>query len=282
MIKLLKSISFLSNKNDELKSLITKSLNIWYVLFLVIMFPIREIAWSTSASSNLPVNFYTIIMGAGFLSAMKQIFFQRSFLFSVFTYISFQYLYRHSGPFLDGGDNLMSLLLFYNMIVNSDQLSPAFNFFSNLGIMSGKLQIALVYLVAGLTKVTGHLWTTGTALYYALNVDIFTHPLMKDFVNTNVLISTIGSYSILLFQISFPFMVWNSKLKRIYLLAGTFLHLGILFGMGLTTFGCAMIISYFAFYSNQEAKLILTRLEKLLNTRINLLTLLGKEKHGIN
>lgn len=252
------------------------------MLFLVIMFPIREIAWNTSASSHIHLNFYTIIMGAGLLSALKQIFFQRSFLFSVFTYISFQYLYRHSGPFLDGGDNLMSLLLFYNMIVNLDQLSPVFNFFSNLGIISGRLQIALVYLVAGLTKITGHLWTTGTALYYALNVDIFTHPLMKDLVNTNILISTIGSYSILIFQISFPFMIWNFNFKRIYLLAGTVLHLGILFGMGLTTFGCAMISSYFVFYSNQEAKHTLACLQKLLHFRINLLTLLGKEKHGIN
>jgi hypothetical protein len=159
----------------------------------------------------------------------------------------------------DGGSNLMRLLLLYlavgNVLAAPEQLGvPVGACARNLTLVACRLQIALVYLCAGLYKVTGHLWTNGMALYYIGQSDYATDSVLTDML-TDPLVSFVACYSVVAFQVSFPFAVFT-RLRKLVLGFGVLFHVLIIVTLGLTCFGLAMIISYLAFARERETALL--------------------------
>lgn len=171
-------------------------------------------------------------------------------------------LYSRAYTVLNGGNNLMILLLFYLIFVNSSGrpsntlyrykwLSEASDVFSVAGLFMCRIQVAIVYCTAAVLKITGKLWGSGMALYYIGQSD-FAMPWFADFSFNNPLLMNVATYSTVAFQFSFPFLVWWKKTRWPVLLIGTSLHLGIIFSMGLFTFGLAMCFSYLAFLDKKR------------------------------
>lgn len=164
---------------------------------------------------------------------------------------------------LDGGNNLMHLFLFYLIFISPrrDQgiswKNYVTNSFSHLGLFLCRIQLVTVYLSAGLSKAHGELWPKGVALYYTLNISEYTHPALQALINNWPIIVVGGSLGTMAFQLSFPYLVWSRPIRPYVLAAGTLLHLGIAFGMGLMSFGFAMCASYFVFYDNDRARKVL-------------------------
>jgi hypothetical protein len=159
----------------------------------------------------------------------------------------------------DGGSNLMRLLLLYlavgNVLAAPEQLGvPVGACARNLTLVACRLQIALVYLCAGLYKVTGHLWTNGMALYYIGQSDYATDSVLTDML-TDPLVSFVACYSVVAFQVSFPFAVFT-RLRKLVLGFGVLFHVLIIVTLGLTCFGLAMIVSYLAFARERETALL--------------------------
>jgi hypothetical protein len=159
----------------------------------------------------------------------------------------------------DGGSNLMRLLLLYlavgNVLAAPEQLGvPVGACARNLTLVACRLQIALVYLCAGLYKVTGHLWTNGMALYYIGQSDYATDSALTDML-TDPLVSFVACYSVVAFQVSFPFAVFT-RLRKLVLGFGVLFHVLIIVTLGLTCFGLAMIVSYLAFAHERETALL--------------------------
>lgn len=159
----------------------------------------------------------------------------------------------------DGGSNLMRLLLLYlavgNVLAVPDRLGvPVGACARNLTLVACRLQIALVYLCAGFYKLTGHLWTNGMALYYIGQSDYATDSALTDML-THPLVSFVACYSVVAFQVSFPFAVF-SRLRKLALGFGVLFHVLIIVTLGLTCFGLAMIISYLAFARERETRLL--------------------------
>lgn len=96
-------------------------------------------------------------------------------------------------------------------------------------------------LHSGFFKAQGHMWTNGTALYYVLNVEEYSLPSLAHFIYNNPYLVVIGSYSAILCQIAFPFLIWNKYLKWPILIGSIGFHLAIGFFMGLVQFAIAMI-----------------------------------------
>ncbi len=251
------TLNWLKADHRSTKKLLIRVCSLWLLFAVCMMMPVEKLAWGKEFALHFRILIVAMSVGGALISLVSPF----SVVGAVFSYVSFTMICQNSPSFLDGGDNVMSLLLFYNILMvlgsqkNSDRFLGGFlHILGNLALFMARLQVVIVYLVAGLAKVGGHLWTSGTALYYTLNVDLFTHPLLREIVNSSPLVTVMMSYGVLTFQLSFPYLIWFQQTRRIWIAWGTVLHLGIAFGMGLTTFGFAMIASYFVFYTEAEAE----------------------------
>jgi hypothetical protein len=167
----------------------------------------------------------------------------------------------------DGGDNLMSLLLFYALFADLDQhfacirprpslrslLADAAAVAHNVAIIAITVQVCLVYAVAGLTKVQGETWRNGTALYYALRASEFYLPGVSELLWSNASALTLASYVTVFFQISFPYFVVLGARTRVFAaIAGCCFHVAIIGMMGLVTFGLFMIAGDLVLMTDRE------------------------------
>lgn len=169
---------------------------------------------------------------------------------------------------LDGGDNLMQLMLFYLIFMDPSPVSeearprPLSNALSNAAFLIARLQVVAVYLVAGLAKIDGELWQNGTALYYTLSVDDFTLPSVRYIVSHYPILSVAGTYSTLAYQVSFPWLVWNRRVRPYLMAFGTCLHLQIALVMGLFSFGLAVMAAYACFFTDERSALVLDKFSR--------------------
>ena len=164
---------------------------------------------------------------------------------------------------LDGGDNIILLLLFYNLFIDSKKSLNSHSshtadilslYLSKAALIMGRIQVAIVYFTAGHLKLSGELWPKGLGLYYTFNIQEFSHPWLQSFTNQWPIVTILGSYFTLAFQLSFSFLIWFRAFNLPLIFIGSFIHLGIAFGMGLVSFGFAMVVSYSLFYTKELAK----------------------------
>lgn len=166
-------------------------------------------------------------------------------------------LWQRTGQMLDGGNNLVQLLMFYFVLMNVSgrpirarraAVRRSLVAVSNASFWMCRIQIVLLYLTAGILKLNGALWQKGMALYYILQGESYTHPLAREMVVAFPEIAMIATYGTLLFQILFVVLIWYRPARPYLIGAGVGLHLfGIAFGMGLFFFGLVMCLAYLAF-----------------------------------
>jgi hypothetical protein len=167
---------------------------------------------------------------------------------------------------LDGGDNLMQLVLIYLCFAElSGRWSldarrraksedtvlgpPTHNLrwclatiLHNAALLASLLQVSILYMNAGLLKIRGEMWQEGTALYYILRVEEFQpFPWLSRLVYDNALFVTAGTYAAVFIQITFPLLMLNTVTRRLGLVAVTGMHAGIGLLMGLSSFSLIMI-----------------------------------------
>jgi Vitamin K-dependent gamma-carboxylase len=168
---------------------------------------------------------------------------------------------------LDGGDNLMLLVLIYLCFA---QLSARWALDSrrvarrqiagyevmhqkrlrwkvatvvhNSAVLAVLLQVCIVYMASGLFKVQGQRWQEGTVLYYVLQIKEYqTWPDLSRFVYTNSIAIVLFAYLTVFLEVAFPFLMLHRVSRRISLLAITGMHIGIGVLMGLSSFSLIMI-----------------------------------------
>ncbi|MFE7897216.1 HTTM domain-containing protein [Streptomyces sp. NPDC057424] len=113
----------------------------------------------------------------------------------------------------------------------------------NCGMFLIAAQVCLLYGSAGLYKVQGSTWGNGTALHYALNLELFRPwPVLSHFVDEHTLVIAIAGYLTVLLQVAFPFVLFG-RLKYPVLILLLGMHIGIAVLMGLPLFSGAMIVA---------------------------------------
>ncbi|MFI1700537.1 HTTM domain-containing protein [Streptomyces bobili] len=113
----------------------------------------------------------------------------------------------------------------------------------NCGMFVIAAQVCFLYGSAGLYKVQGATWSGGTALHYALNLELFRPwPALSQFVAEHTLLVTLAGYATVLLQVAFPFVLFG-RLKYPVLTMLLGMHLGIAVLMGLPLFSGAMIVA---------------------------------------
>lgn len=158
---------------------------------------------------------------------------------------------------LDGGNNLIHLIGFYLIFIDTINLKNSLSItITNLARLMILIQVCLIYATAGLLKVMGPLWNKGVALYYTMGVPEFGNEQLFQFLSDYPLAVALFTLGTVLFQISFPYLIWNQKLKPFVIAAGTALHLSISFVMGLFMFGFAMCLGYTFFKTDEKPQVV--------------------------
>ncbi|MEE1783987.1 HTTM domain-containing protein [Streptomyces sp. SP17BM10] len=113
----------------------------------------------------------------------------------------------------------------------------------NCGMFVIAAQVCFLYGSAGLYKVQGGSWGSGTALHYVLNLDLFRPwPALSLLVDSRPMLVAVASYATVLLQVAFPFVLFGRyKYLVLALLLG--MHVGIAVLLGLPVFSGAMIIA---------------------------------------
>ncbi|MFF5185464.1 HTTM domain-containing protein [Streptomyces sp. NPDC000345] len=113
----------------------------------------------------------------------------------------------------------------------------------NCGMLVIAAQVCFLYGSAGLYKVQGASWGSGTALHYVLNLELFRPwPALSHLVDEHTLLVALAGYMTVLLQVAFPFVLFGRlKYPVLTLLLG--MHIGIAALMGLPLFSGAMIVA---------------------------------------
>jgi len=257
----------------------------WFLINTLILIPSASEFWAQSSlvpkidnqvSNQYPVlyllsydffaPYYKVFIGLQIIFLIAGILCIYPRIVSILIYLVTINLDNKAYVILDGGNNLLQIILLYMIFMNPSLIPNMYrnttlnrinNAVSNLSFYLVRIQLVVVYLVSGLAKVSGELWQNGTALYYTLNVDEYSHPIAKKLISNFPAISVLGTYATLIYQVLFPWLVWNRKIRPYILAFGTFIHIQISFVMGLFMFGFAIAVSYFSFTTDEAAKKIL-------------------------
>lgn len=162
----------------------------------------------------------------------------------------------------NGGDNLLYFILIYMTFTNSYRYLTLYkqyktsslgNIFSNLASFSIMLHMCLAYFISGIHKVNADVWFNGVATYYIWQLERFNAPITDLFYKNSVIIA-VTTYTTILFEILFPFLIWFKQLRPLLLIFGIILHLGIYFTMMIYDFEILFIMIYGFWISNNKWK----------------------------
>lgn len=132
------------------------------------------------------------------------------------------------------------------------------SWWANLSIRLIQLHMCVVYLIAGLSKLQGETWWNGSAAWLTMNTPIFSDDISGAWLAADPknrgewtwhYVSFFFTYATLIFEISFPFVIWNKAIRPWFLTGAIGLHAGIALFMGLGGFGAIMLSGCLAFVS---------------------------------
>jgi hypothetical protein len=192
-------------------------------------------------------------------------------LAAAFVYLFTINLYHRAAPTADGGSNLSYLLLIYSIVGNVSGRAGRGSVrigLANVAFWACRVQVVIVYFCASIFKLQGSLWQSGMALYYILQSDSFSLPVLHDVVVAVPALAMCATYVTLGFQLCFPTLIWFDRTRPFVIAVGIALHAGIALGMGLLFFGLIMLISYLLFIREETAARVLRRLHGAAPLRI--------------
>lgn len=172
-------------------------------------------------------------------------------------------------PATDAGLNLLILLSFLLCLCDTSArfsvvtirpwrslaraVRPIANVAHNCGRFLISWQVCMVYFWAAFYKLGGQNWRDGTALYYVLHVQHFAvFPVVSNFLAGNSLLVALATYGTVVFQMGFPFLMWDERAKPFLISGAVALHTGIAILMGLMLFSATMIAADISLLSDRQ------------------------------
>ncbi|SMO77144.1 DCC1-like thiol-disulfide oxidoreductase family protein [Melghirimyces algeriensis] len=246
------------------------------------------------------VAYFDVIFHLGILAALLFTLGFKGRIISIINFIFTWSIFSRNGVILDGGDNIMRILLLYLCVADTTayfsidsylkkKKGPTFDpgtkasavkyryYLHNLAILACIVQVSMVYLTSGLHKAMGELWQKGTALYYILQVGEYTHPFFRDLIHGFEIAMVLGAYFTVLVQVSFPFLLFNRRTKYVAMAGVISMHVGIAIVMGLISFSATMISIQLLLLTDGEYRM----LNSMLRTwRSRIQALIGKKRES--
>ena len=180
-----------------------------------------------------------------------------SVVFFIFTWS----LYTRNEIILDGGDNLLILVAFFLMFVDTSRNPTNVPYeirknrfvalIHNFGVAAIVAQISILYFTSATAKIMGHKWQDGTAIYYVLRTSEFNLSPLTQIILHNAALCVVLTYSTIILQVAFPFLIWNKALKYPVILAAFTFHVAIAYFMGLVWFSLTLLSCEFILISDK-------------------------------
>lgn len=128
---------------------------------------------------------------------------------------------------------------------------------ANLALRLMQIHICIIYAAAGVSKLQGETWWNGTAVWATMANFEFSPLYYQSYSNLIAWLPThrwlwevfvtVISFGTLFFEIGFPFLVWNPRLRWTMVVSAVLLHTGIAIFMGLVMFSLMMLTLVLAF-----------------------------------
>ncbi|SEN58675.1 HTTM domain-containing protein [Lihuaxuella thermophila] len=128
--------------------------------------------------------------------------------------------------------------------------------------MAAIIQLCVMYLTAGLYKLTGSMWLDGTALYYATRTQDYFTPGLSEWLWKNETLLKGMTYATVVYQVLFPILLLYRYTKYLALLAAFAFHAGIAVFMGLIDFSWIMISCELLLLSDREFQMIFKKYKR--------------------
>lgn len=160
-------------------------------------------------------------------------------------------LTRFAIPFTNGSDYVLNLFLLLSILL---PVTPAFKseglrnkqlIISNFAFLFCRIQLCLIYVLSGFDKITSPAWRSGDAIYSIVNLELFANPHLS--IPDNKSLYLLLAWTVILFELAFPVLIWFKQFRIYALVAGIIFHLVIIFGLSLPDFGLLMILLYSLF-----------------------------------
>ena len=133
---------------------------------------------------------------------------------------------------------------------------------ANLAIRLIQLHMCVIYLFAGISKLTGMAWWDGTAMWMAFGNMEYQSLDMTWMADWPRLMNLMAHVTIA-WEISYIFLVWPRLTRPVMLLLAVPLHMGIAVCLGMVTFGLIMLVGNFAFVRPELIRQIIARRDRL-------------------
>ncbi len=130
-----------------------------------------------------------------------------------------------------------------------------------------QVQLCVIYAYTGMEKLKGGSWWDGTALWSVIaNPQMVVGDMtwMRNFPYLIVLFT----FSTVLFEVYFPVLVWNPKIRKALLAIGVMFHSGIGLLMALWSFALIMIAPYVLFLSEDNLESFQKRLRAYIRPQV--------------
>ncbi len=111
-----------------------------------------------------------------------------------------------------------------------------------------RIQMSIVYLVAGVAKIPGAAWRDGTATITVFRLETLERFPTPGFLETNFYVANIATWSTLVLECSLPLLLWNKRSRPYAVVAAVVFHIAIDWTLAIGLFSWIMILGLSAFW----------------------------------
>jgi hypothetical protein len=203
-----------------------------------------------SPSLNLCMLVLAVLVASGLLLVQRT-----TYIIECVLWLVMLNLHNRVYTTLTGGDQLLNQIMFFNCFIHTSlRAKDSFAngtaiLISNLAIAALLIQVCVVYLVAGLAKITDPQWISGFAPQLISGVAHFS---ANGSYQLPSVISFILAFIVMIYQLGFPFLIWFRKFSLPLIWTGILIHLYIAFITGLPGFSAVMMLPYVYFRPTHE------------------------------
>ncbi|CAN5153480.1 hypothetical protein BH11PAT4_BH11PAT4_3950 [soil metagenome] len=164
------------------------------------------------------------------------------------------FLGRNAAMSYGGTDVLQLLLLAVVLLSLPGRRAP-----ERWPVFLMQFQFALIYFVAGVSKLQTPAWVQGTKMFSTLSDPTFSYINPGLLLAIPVAITAITWFGFMS-ELAFSFLIWSKATRRVALVLAVMLHVGVIFTMNVHLFSEIMLLGLTIFLTEPEAKWVLERL----------------------
>lgn len=110
-----------------------------------------------------------------------------------------------------------------------------------------QIQMAVLFFFSATDKLRGDHWWDGDAIWLVFVSADYYNNFMLNILASNYWLSNVATYSVILIEVAFPFMIWQRASRPYLLAAAIFLHLQFALLMSLYYFSLVMMMGHMSF-----------------------------------